>query len=111
VSPEIGQIIHKKTHDLARYYLEVGANFKQFRTATAHVSEALTRLKDLRANYEQGKTPLGPYLDSVARWSEATSTEADFKARYNTSIASVERAKGTLLDHDRIALATPHDAP
>jgi hypothetical protein len=110
VDREIVGTFQKKTQDLARYSLEVGANFKQFQTAKRLVSEALKGLEETRPRYESGKTAIGPYLDSVEDWSNAVRQEADFKARYNTSIASLERSQGTLLDSDGIALLTADPA-
>jgi hypothetical protein len=96
------KLIRRKTHDLARYFLEVSANFKQFQTATKQQAEASTELEDLRSDYDRHGIAVGVYLEAVDRWTRAVGQTADFKARYNTSIASFERAKGTLLAHDHI---------
>lgn len=105
------KLIHRKTHDLARYFLEVGANFKQFQTATKLQAEALTNLEALRSDYDRRGIDVGVYLEAVDRWTRAVSQSADFKARYNTSIASFGRAKGTLLDHDQVTLIPAHTSP
>lgn len=48
---------------------------------------------------------IGVLIDSINQWTNAVATEAQFKSTYNTSIAVLEEAKGTLLAYDNIALA------
>jgi outer membrane protein TolC len=107
------QTVHQTTHQLARFFLEVDANYKQFKTATRLKAAALSRLEAQRAFYETGQITIDRYLDAVNRWANAVAQEADFKSRYNTSIAALEEAKGTLLAYDNIAVAegpNPHKA-
>jgi outer membrane protein TolC len=103
------QVVHQTTHALARFFLEVDANYKQFKTAGRLKAAALQRLEAQRAFYENGTITIDRYLDAVNRWANAVAQEADFKTRYNTAIAALEEAKGTLLAYDNIALAEgPH---
>jgi outer membrane protein TolC len=103
------QVVHQTTHALARFFLEVDANYKQFKTAGRLKAAALQRLEAQRAFYENGTITIDRYLDAVNRWANAVAQEADFKSRYNTAIAALEEAKGTLLAYDNIALAEgPH---
>ncbi|MBX6313874.1 MAG: TolC family protein, partial [Isosphaeraceae bacterium] len=99
------QVVHQTTHLLARFFLEVDANYKQFKTAGRLKQAALQRLEAQRAFYENGTITIDRYLDAVNRWANAVAQEADFKSRYNTSIAVLEEAKGTLLAYDNIALS------
>jgi outer membrane protein TolC len=99
------QVVHQTTHALARFFLEVDANYKQFKTAGRLKAAALQRLEAQRAFYENGTITIDRYLDAVNRWANAVAQEADFKSRYNTAIAALEEAKGTLLAYDNIALA------
>ncbi len=99
------QTVHQTTHPLARFFLEVDANYKQFKTAGRLKSAALQRLEAQRAFYENGTITIDRYLDAVNRWANAVAQEADFKSRYNTAIAALEEAKGTLLAYDNIAVA------
>jgi outer membrane protein TolC len=99
------QVVHQTTHQLARFFLEVDANYKQFKTAGRLKDAALQRLDAQRAFYENGTITIDRYLDAVNRWANAVAQEADFRSRYNTSIAVLEEAKGTLLAYDNIALA------
>src|SRR6201999_2518975 len=49
------QIVHQTTHSLARFFLEVDANYKQFRTAQRLRAAAQQRLEAQRAFYEEGR--------------------------------------------------------
>ena len=101
------QIVHQTTHSLARFFLEVDANYKQFKTAQRLRQAAQVRLESARAYYEEGKTgfTIDRLLDAVSQYADAIAQEAQFKTSYNTSIAALEEAKGTLLAYDNIAVA------
>ncbi len=99
------QIVHQTTHSLARFFLEVDANYKQFRTAQRLRAAAQQRLEAQRAFYEEGRITIDRLLDAVSTYANAIATEAQYKTTYNTSIAALEEAKGTLLAYDNIAVA------
>ena len=103
------QVVHQTTHSLARFFLEVDANYKQFKTAGRLREAAQQRLEAQQAFYEAGTITIDRYLDALRNWSSAVASEAQFKTSYNTSIIALEEAKGTLLAYDNIALAEgPH---
>jgi outer membrane protein TolC len=103
------QIVHQTTHSLARFFLEIDANYKQFKTASRLRQAAATRLEAQRAYYEEGKIPIDRFLDAVSQYATAVATEAQYKTTYNISIVALEEAKGTLLAYDNIAVAEgPH---
>ena len=91
------QIVHQTTHSLARFFLEVDANYKQFKTASRLRAAAAQRLEAQKAFYEEGRITIDRYLDSVAQFADAVAREAQFKTTYNISIVALEEAKGTLL--------------
>jgi outer membrane protein TolC len=101
------QIVHQQSHSLARFFLEVDANYKQFKTAQRLRQAAQIRLESARAYYEEGRTgfTIDRLLDAVSQYANAIAQEAQFKTSYNTSIAGLEEAKGTLLAYDNIAVA------
>jgi outer membrane protein TolC len=99
------QIVHQTTHSLARFFLEVDANYKQFRTAQRLRAAAQERLAAQKAFYEEGRITIDRLLDAVSQYANAIAQEAQFKTSYNTSIAALEEAKGTLLAYDNIAVA------
>jgi outer membrane protein TolC len=99
------QIVHQTTHSLARFFLEVDANFKQFKTASRLRAAAAQRLEAQRAFYEEGRIPIDRYLDAVSQYASAVAQEAQFRTTYNISIVALEEAKGTLLAYDNIAVA------
>lgn len=99
------QIVHQTTHSLARFFLEVDANYKQFKTASRLRAAAAQRLEAQRAFYEEGRIPIDRYLDAVSQYASAVANEAQFKTTYNISIVALEEAKGTLLAYDNIAVA------
>ena len=99
------QIVHQTTHSLARFFLEVDANYKQFKTASRFRAAAAQRLEAQRAFYEEGRITIDRYLDAVSQYASAVAQEAQFKTSYNISIVALEEAKGTLLAYDNIAVA------
>ena len=99
------QIVHQTTHSLARFFLEVDANYKQFKTASRLRAAAAQRLEAQRAFYEEGRITIDRYLDAVSQYANAVAQEAQFKTTYNISIVALEEAKGTLLAYDNIAVA------
>jgi len=99
------QIVHQTTHSLARFFVEVDANYKQFRTAQRLRAAAQQRLEAQRAFYEEGRITIDRLLDAVSQYANAIAQEAQYKTSYNTSIAALEEAKGTLLAYDNIAVA------
>ncbi len=103
------QVVHQTTHSLARFFLEVDANYKQFKTAIRLRAAAAQRLEAQRAFYEEGRITIDRYLDAVSQYASAVAQEAQFKTTYNISIVALEEAKGTLLAYDNIAVAEgPH---
>src|SRR3954452_6671340 len=103
------QIVHQTTHSLSRFFLEVDANYKQFKTASRLRAAAAQRLEAQRAFYEEGRITIDRYLDAVSQYASAVAQEAQFKTTYNISIVALEEAKGTLLAYDNIAVAEgPH---
>ncbi len=99
------QIVHQTTHSLARFFVEVDANYKQFKTASRLRAAAAERLDAQKAFYDEGRITIDRYLDSVAQFADAVAREAQFKTTYNISIVALEEAKGTLLGYDNIAVA------
>jgi outer membrane protein TolC len=101
------QIVHQTTHSLARFFLEVDANYKQFKSASRLRAAAAQRLVQQQALYEEGRIgfTVDRYLDAVRRYATAVATEAQYKTTYNISIVAMEEAKGTLLAYDNIAVA------
>ena len=103
------QFVHQTTHSLARFFLEVDANYKQFKTASRLRAAAATRLEAQRAYYEEGRITIDRFLDAVSQYAQAVAQEAQFKTTYNISIVALEEAKGTLLAYNNIAVAEgPH---
>jgi Outer membrane efflux protein len=108
------QVIHQATHSLARFFLEIDANHKQFQTAQRLRKAAQDRLEAQRAFYDEGRVALDRLLDAVGQYANAVAQEAQYKFSYNASIAALEEAKGTLLAHDGITVtdqAPPKKAP
>ncbi len=101
------QIVHQTTHSLARFFLEVDANYKQFKSASRLRAAAAQRLIQQQALYEEGRIgfTVDRYLDAVRRYATAVATEAQYKTTYNISIVALEEAKGTLLAYDNISTA------
>jgi RNA polymerase sigma factor (sigma-70 family) len=103
-SRALEQAIHQATRTMARFFLEVDANYKQYQTAKRLRSAAQQRLEAQRSYYDEGRITIDRLLDAVSQYSAAVSQEAEFKAAYNVSIVALEEAKGTLLAHDKIVV-------
>lgn len=99
------QVVHQTVHSLARFFLEVDANYKQFKTASRLRAAAAERLAAQRAYYEEGRITIDRFLDAVAQYAQSVAQEAQFKTSYNISIAALEEAKGTLLAYNNISVA------
>ena len=99
------QIVHQTTHSLARFFLEIDANHKQYRTASRLRQAAAQRLDAQRTYYEAGRITVDRYLDAISQYATAVATEAQYRTTYNVSIVALEEAKGTLLAYDNIAVA------
>jgi outer membrane protein TolC len=101
------QVVHQTTHSLARFFLEIDANYKQFHTASRLRAAAAQRLDAQRAYYEEGRITIDRFLDAVSQYATAVATEAQYKTTYNVAIVALEEAKGTLLAYDNIVVTEP----
>lgn len=108
------QTVHDRMHALARFFLEVDANYKQYRAASRLKEAAFARLDYNKARYDAGDrdparseeaVTIQQLINSINQWTDAIAQEALLKSTYNTSIAVFEEAKGTLLAYNNIALA------
>jgi hypothetical protein len=106
-SSSLQQVIHQATHSLARFFLELDANYKQYQTAKKLRAAASDRMELQRDYYEQGRITLDRYLDAVSQYAAAVAQEAQHKTSYNISIVALEEAKGTLLEREKIAVVRP----
>lgn len=100
------QVLHQSTHSLARYFLELDANYKRYRAASQLHADATRDLEAQRRAYEANSgARIDGYLDAISRYADASALEGMYRASYNTSIVNFEEARGTLLERDRITLA------
>jgi outer membrane protein TolC len=111
------QTVHQQSHALARFFLEVDANYKQYRAAQRVKDATWERLDSQKARWElglrnpaQSRSPgeavtTEQLIDSINAWTNAIAQEAQYRCTYNTSIAVLEESKGTLLAYDNIAVA------
>ena len=65
------QVIHQTTHSLARFFLEIDANYKQFKTASRLRAAAALRLESQRAYYDEGRITIDRFLDAVSQYATA----------------------------------------
>jgi hypothetical protein len=102
---ELEQTIRRQVNKVARFFLEIDANHKQFQTAKRTSAAAAARLDAQRAYYEEGRITVDRFFDAVSQYVTAVGTEAQYKATYNTSIVALKEAKGTLLADYGIVVA------
>jgi RNA polymerase sigma factor (sigma-70 family) len=98
------QVVHQATHSMARFFLEIDANYKQFKAASRLRAAASDRLNQQRAYYEEGRITIDRFMDSVSQYASALATEAQYKTTYNIAIVALEEAKGTLLEYYEISV-------
>ncbi len=98
------QLIGQTTHELVRCDQEVVAGYRRFQSAQRVKVAAQRRLDAQRAFDEEGRITVDRMLDAISRHADATSQEAQSKASYNTSIAALEEAKGTLLIYEGVTI-------
>jgi hypothetical protein len=75
----------------------VDAAYRAYQAARQRRSDAPRRLETQRAYYEEGRITPNRYFDALRRHAEADAAEADRASEYNTAIAAMGEAKGTLL--------------
>ncbi len=107
-SQALTQVTHQATHSLARFFLELDANYKQYQVAKRLRNAAAQGVEAQRGAYDHGRITLDRHLDAVAQYAQAVAQEAQFKSTYNISIVALEEARGTLLDYERITVVEPH---
>jgi Outer membrane efflux protein len=105
---ELEQAIHQQIHSLARFFLEIDANYKQLQTAKRLRAAAGDRLETQLAYYEEGRITIDRFLDAVSQYATAVGTEAQYKATYNISMVALSEVKGTLLDDYGIVVEEPN---
>jgi Outer membrane efflux protein len=99
------QVVHQTTHSLARFFLEVDANYKQYAVARELRSASEKRLEAQRAPFEHGKITVDRYFDAISQYVTAVADEHQYLASYNASLAALSEAKGTLLADRNIIVA------
>ena len=102
---QLRQVVREATHVLARFFLEVDANYKQFQAAQRSRAAAQGRFEIQRVAYENRELTIDRLLDAVAQYANGIAQEAQYKSSYNTSIAALEEAKGTILAYEGITLS------
>ena len=101
----LDQVRHQVTRSLARFYEGIDSDYKHFDKARQLRAAAQKRLEAQRAFYEEGRITIDRLLDAVAQYANAIAQESEYRSSYNTAIAALEEAKGTLLARDGITVA------
>jgi len=99
------QVVHQTVHGLHRFFVEVDSNYKLMKYAELAVDAAKERLESQREFYAAGTINIDRYLEAVNQWSNSVARLAQFRTAYNTSIAALEEAKGTLLAYNNVVVA------
>ncbi|WP_240907313.1 RNA polymerase sigma factor [Paludisphaera rhizosphaerae] len=98
------QVVHEATHALSRIWLELDANYKQLQTASKRREAASAAAQARRAAYEQGQVAGAAYGEAIIQAAEAAALEMQYLATFNTAIANLEEAKGTLLAYQGVRI-------
>ena len=95
-------IVHQSTHALARFFLEIDADHKQYQIAQNSRETSRQRLAAAWAGFDNGEAPLDQVLGAVNNDADAANQETMYLSMYNTSVAAFEEARGTLLTSEGI---------
>jgi outer membrane protein TolC len=99
------QVVDQTTHSLARFFLEIDANYDQYRTSKRLTDAAAKSLEAQQAYYDLGRITADRLLDAVRQYATAVATESRYVATYNISLAALSEAKGTLLADRDVVVA------
>lgn len=105
VPPAIGRRIVTTTRpidrpvasDPRRADSRVDADYRRYEQARQHRIDADGQFEARKVDYEKGRITIDRYFEAIVEHSEAMAAEADAASLYNTSIAAVGEARGTLL--------------
>ena len=100
----VEQVTHEATHAMARPFREIADNSKQYQTAKKRRMASEEMLAAQRAYYKEGRITIDKCLDAVSQYAQAVAVESQLKATHNIALVSLEEAKGTLLERDKITL-------
>jgi len=100
---EWSEAIEGQLRALEAYCSAVDAGFRQYQQAKQHRTDAARRREAQKVRYETGHITIDRYFEAIRMHAEAVAAEADRTSEYNTTIAALGEAKGTLLP-DRFIL-------
>ncbi len=75
----------------------VDIGYRDYQRAKQHRLDTARRLGSNQAWYDEGRVTITRYLDAISQHAEAVAAEADRASAYNTAIAALGEAQGTLL--------------
>ncbi len=102
---DLQQIVQQRTHSLVKCFIEVDASFKQYQQSKRVRAAAADRLAEQRKSHEKGGITIDRFLDAVSQNATAVATEAQYLSAYNTALAALGEAKGTLLAERNVIVA------
>ena len=106
----LDQTSHAAAHELAEIIRSLDSLYDQYRVARDQTAAAERWREGARQRYlhPAGGTSqlaaLNNYLGALRRWALAKGLTADLLGRYNTDLARLEEAKGTLLENRYVRL-------
>ncbi len=106
----LAQIVHQTMHSLARSFLEVDTNYRQYKTAVTLSTAAAERMVRQRTLYAEGRTTVERLMDAVRESAQMTDQEALCEKLYSTALTGLEKAKGTLLEDRGIVVSEQPNA-
>jgi hypothetical protein len=105
------ELIDQATSSLRRTFDQIDASYAEF-IKSSRLRDALARRLDAQHHdLQERRVTVDRFLDTVSQYATAVAQEARFMTAYNQSIAALERAKGTLLEHDGITVVEGSKPP
>jgi len=101
---DLQQSLHSASHVLAANLRNLAQFYQQYEAFLETRTAAEINLRQQGATYRAGQAIFLNVLQAITDWGNATSSEAQTLAQYNTEMANLERQSGTILESHGIRL-------
>lgn len=107
----LDQGLHNAAHDLAFNVRDLAQFYEQYKSFKEAREAARINVDQQMAGYRSGRGIFLNALQAITDWGNAVSAEAQSLAQYNTQLANLERATGTILETHGVQFYEERFAP
>ncbi len=108
---ERGLTVPDEADSLVQLVREVTTDFSRYSKAKRLASADAKRLAHQTRAFQKGRIPVGRFLDFVRQYAASVTAEAASLAAYNTTLAALGEASGTLLEMRDIVIIDEPERP